>query len=334
MSDLVKEALSPQTLAAMGNSVKGFGSGAGMGLLAGGLGGAAIGAARRYGQERQEGSSVGSAALHSLGGAASGARTGALLGAGAGGLAGAAKPGLALAMGKGEGLLGGFSRFGQRQVHALTGVGDAKYVRSIGGGAADAQRHLGEAAGAFRSAVGPEARQKALHELQQAHKGMNAAEKAEKMGLTSLPGYAKALYKNPKEALKAGLSEQWHQGGAGTKALMFGLPAAMAANELRKGEDPTGEGHGRFERAGHSLGEGLGFAMGPLPVAGQTVMSPAVGGVMGGAGKLVDRTIGKLRHRPMGAGPTGAPEAGGGSGAEGYILSDRAAGTVPEGLNG
>ena len=141
----VKVALSPQVIQAMQKSLKGLGSGAGMGSLVGAGAGGLIGGVHRYSQNRREGAGVGEAALGSLGGAARGALRGAAVGAVGGGALGAARPG-ALKPFEEMKRLGTMSRFGQRQVHSLTGVGDKAYVRSIGGGASGTARELQEAA--------------------------------------------------------------------------------------------------------------------------------------------------------------------------------------------
>lgn len=312
----------------MQKSVKGLGSGAGMGSLVGAGAGGLIGGVHRYSQRRREGASVGEAAAGSLGGAARGALRGAAVGAVGGGALGAARPGALKPFEEMKGL-GAMSRFGQRQVHSLTGVGDKAYVRSIGGGASSSARELQEAAVAANT---PGAGAKQWGELQHAQKAHAAAEKAEGMGLTSLPGYAKALIKDPKGALKAGFGEQWHASGPGGKALMFGLPVASAASELRKGEGEGGHKSGRFERAGEALGAGLGFAAGPLSVTGASVASAGLGKALGTVGKGVDRLAGrkgKLVPRHSAAPPTVEP---GGSSIvpSDRVYSDRAMGAMPE----
>jgi hypothetical protein len=329
--DLVKLALSPAVMEGMSRAVKGFGSGAGMGAAVGGLGGAALGGVKGFQKERAEGGSgIGGA----LSGALSGAGKGALLGTAAGGALGAARPAYAAALS--HHLPG--SDFGQRQVHALTGFGDAKYVRSIGSGAADAEERLHAATRARSTALAgghPELYQKAREEFEGAQKGFHAAEKAESMGLTSLPGYARALFQDPKAALKTGLGEQWHSMGPKGKAALFGMPAAFATNELAHGGTDE-EGRGRFERTGRSVGQGLAFGAGPIPIAGQFALDPLLEKSFGGAGKFVDRSLGRLRSRrqPQVSAAAAPDPAGGDSQAEGHVISDRAAGVVPEGING
>lgn len=339
-SELVKVALSPEVMAGMTRSIKGLGAGAGMGAAVGGLAGTAIGAAQAYRARRAEGGSVLQGVGSGVGGALEGAKKGLIGGAALGGAVGALRPAYAEAL---TPHLRAASHFGQRQVHTLTGVGDAGYVRSIGAGSHEAAQRFQAAQKARQVALSgahPELYASARTEFEQARRALDASRKAEDMGLTSLPGYVKALARDPKGALQAGFGEQWHQGGAGTKALLFGLPAAMAASELAHGGKDE-EGHGRFERAGKSLGQGLAYSAGPLSIAGQSVLDPLLGGAGDKAGKFVDRSLARLqqrRHPPgsrsrIAAAPAPEP-AGGDSQPEGYIWSDRAAGNVPESMNG
>jgi hypothetical protein len=224
--------------------------------------------------------------------------------------------------------LGSLSRFGQRQVHSLTGVGDKAYVRSIGGGASGTARELQDAAVVANRAGASPKELGALHHAQRAHA---AAEKAEGMGLTSIPGYAKALVKDPKGALQAGFGEQWHASGPGGKALMFGLPVASAASELRKGEGEGGHKSGRFERGGEALGAGLGFAAGPLSLAGASVASAGLGKALGTVGKGVDKLVGRRgKLVPHNAAPPTLEPAGGSVVPSEHVVSDRARGAMPE----
>lgn len=327
MSELVKEALSPATVGALSNAVKGFGSGAGMGSVVGGAAGAALGGIQGYRHQRQAGASVGQSALGGLGSAVHGAAGGLAAGALAGGVAGAARPALAASLGREGSLLHGASNFGQRQVHAFTGVGDAKYVRSIGGGAADAHEALQEARGAIRGAADPEARRAAVGKALDARKAYQASNKAEQMGLTSLPGYAKALYHDPKAALKAGFNDQWQGQGAGGKALMYGLPAAFAGKELLSKGEQGGEGPGRFERTGRSLGESAGFVAAPIPIAGQFGLGSIAGGAAGRLGRGVDHLLAR-RGRSPGQPALAHDSTAGAAQAADHELSDRAAGTI------
>src|SRR5262245_23112573 len=127
-SELVKQALSPAVVAGMTRSLKGLGAGAGIGGLLGAGAGATLGGARAFRARRAEGGSVLEGIGAGLKGALPAAGKGALIGAAAGGAIGAARPAYAEAL---TPHFQGSSRFGQRQVQALTGIGDANYVRSI-----------------------------------------------------------------------------------------------------------------------------------------------------------------------------------------------------------
>lgn len=125
----------------------------------------------------------------------------------------------------------------------------------------------------------------ASRKMRAATKHLEYATKAEKMGLTSLPGYAKSLVKNPVDTLRTGMGQQWHSGAMGKAWL--GMPVASAAYSLatpnKKGPDgqPTG---GRLERAGKSLGE-LAYSAAPLPMMPAMVAATAASKVLGKAGK-------------------------------------------------
>jgi hypothetical protein len=326
MPDLLKLALSAETLAAMGRSVKGFGAGMGMGGLVGAGAGGIVGGIRGARKAQQGGQGASGTALGALGGAGRGAALGGALGAGVGGLAGAARPALAESLGARGGRLQSASHFGQRQLHAFTGVGSPEYVRSIGGGAADTAKELAEATHALDHAPLADAakRRQAFAGAQRAHA---ASEKAEGMGLTSIPGYVKSLAKDPVGTLRAGFTEQWHNaGGTAGKALMYGLPAASVAHDIsRKGGDE--EGHGHYESIGRDIGFGASTVAGPIPIAGQLALGPLGARVGGGIGRVVDN----LRSRRV---PNTEPEPPGTNARshDGYVYSDRAAGTVPESL--
>lgn len=318
-AELEKQAFSP----AVGRTLGGIGSGLGAGAVIGAGAGGLVGGVKSYRRARQEGASVGSAASSGLGGALSGATGGAAKGA----LIGAAGLGTAAALGKApamagkltqmNGPLGAGARFGQRQVHAVSGWTPEGGIRSIRGGAYSAAERLGKA----QKATGPEA----AKELAAATKSHGAAEKAEQMGLTSLPGYAKALVNkdtgglvnNVGKVFRAGAAEQWHAGGAVNKAMMVGVPAAALAGEL--GQKDVKGGPGKLERAGRHLGE-LGMMMGPIPLAGQMV----AGAALSGAGGRIGRALDKTRRPPP---PTNTPSPSGmESAAAEHSYSDRATG--------
>ncbi len=274
----------------------GIGGGFGLGLGAGAAAGGSLGAKRAYEGARERGAGVPGAVLSAvgggLGGAIRGAGKGALIGAGAGALAGAATPTRILAASRGlqklDNVAGTLNNFGQRQLHSLTGWkpgGAARSVERIGAGAAPARRELSAALKAGDPG-----------EVAHAQKALGAAEKAQGMGLTSLPGYARSVRDNgllPTAA--AGLRSQWDASGAKGKALMVGLPALSVASAARQSD---GEGPGRGERIGKIVGGTLGGVAAPLSLAGSLALSAGLERAGGAVGKVVDRRRGRASQRP------------------------------------
>lgn len=287
--------------AALNPNWHGIGSGAG---ALGGLGAAAggvIGGVRAYRQAREQGATGQEALAGSIGGAGRGALVGGAAGALAGGVAGHLSPGL------GEKLTqtpyaGAPARFGQRQVHAVTGWEPKGGIEAIRGGAWQAKQNL---AGAQAKAVSDVAKREAkglpadkvraaandLH-IAQADRAASAAQAGQDAGLTSIPGYVKALAKDPKGTISKGLKEQWHGAGPGVKALTVGLPALGAAQAALSDEGP--DGPGKAERIGRGLlPAAAGMASGQLPFAGQVLVGGAAGAIGAGAGRAVDRLRGR-----------------------------------------
>ena len=282
-SELSKEAVS---LSGIGGVLRraapgigaGFGAGAGTGAVLGGTAGAYQG----YRDARAQGATAGQAALGGLRGAAGGALRGGVVGGAVGGTA----LGIANARGAGTAFTkrladnSAFARGGQRTVHSLTGWTPEGGVRSLRGGAYDAREALKNAP------VGSPGHA-------QAQKWYDAAERSEKMGLTSLPGFAKSLVsrdanKGVINTMTAGAKEQWHQGGVGMKALMFGLPAYDVGNEALREAKPGEDSRAvRVGRAGANLVASTAF--GPMNIAGQLAGAGAVGAGVTGVGKLLGR---------------------------------------------
>lgn len=233
------------------------------------------------------------------------------------------------------------SRFGKRQVHGLTGWTPKGGIQSIRGGAYEAGQRLRNAEQAINAPTKQRFLDKAMlrtpeqahvkqvmgrsKELKDARKAHAAAQKAEDMGLTSLPGYAKSMVKHgPGKTISTGVKEQWHSMGPTGKGLMVGLPALSVGSELAR-EGKPGEG-GRLERAGERLGD-VAYMMGPVPIAGQTAAQIALSGV----GKRVGKLLGGKKTKPQPqAKSTPAPPslepAGGEVEPAEHIVSDRAMG--------
>jgi len=300
----------------------GLGTGLGLGLLGGGVAGALSEGKRQYDSARQSGQGVLGAAGHSLGGALvgglHGAGKGALLGAGAGALAGAAAPTQLLrgtrALSQVKNTVGEAANFGQRQVHGFTGWrpgGSVKSIERIGGGAAEARGALDKAVKGGDAAA-----------ISKAQSTLGAAEKAQSMGLTSLPGVAKSVKNNGLlPTVAAGAKEQWNGSSKKMKALMVGLPAASVVNTLRKGETENGQGKG--ERIGRTLGGALGYSMAPLALGAGTALGMGLERTGGLVGKGIDKLRGKRPDVPQAPSPPPATEPGD----TGQHLAERVYGT-------
>lgn len=306
----------------------GLGSGLGVGLGAGLAGGGALGGVKAYRQARAEGADAVGAASSALGGTLHGALKGGVaglaLGAGGGALLGASAPtqvlGATQRLAKSTGQAGAFSRFGQRQVHSVTGWkpgGAASSIESIGAGAHTARTAAKGALDALGKspemdalvaahAKGPAAvanARKALQagpgaKLTQAHKALAAAEHTQSMGLTSLPGYAKSVGKNGLlPTVATGVKEQWQAAGPKGKAMMLALPAMSAAGALRAPEQPGGRGKG--ETIGRLAGSTLGSLAAPMSLTGGLILGSAFERAGGALGKGVDKVRGKRPAVPQ-----------------------------------
>lgn len=305
-------------------ALAGMGSGAGIGAGVGAVGGAALGGLKSYRDARASGAGLGSALGSALGGVGGGALRGAGVGAlaagGAGTLAGAMRPASVSAVTKGlaarKDSIGSLSRFGQRQVHSVTGWrpgANAASVESIGAGAANAREafHASSSAvdqaksalQAARAAKDPKAVAAAKTTYTKARTGMadaatalRASELTQSKGMTSLPGLVENIGREGLlPTLKAGIQDQWRSTGPKGKALMVGLPAAQAVSALTSKSKGDGE-VGKGETLGRLAGGTLGMMAAPLPIAG----SMALGAVTERLGASVGRGVDKLRaKRPV-----------------------------------
>lgn len=282
--ELDKLAVSPAFGARVGSMLGGAGSLGGVGSLVGaGLGGAYRGY-QGYRDAKNQGATTGQAVASGvaggLGGAMSGAAAGGIVGGVGGAVGGALNPAKMEAARKAltntRGPVGAFSRFGQRQVHAVTGWhpgGDnlQKGMDEIRHGAYGARQHMNALTEKGVTGAG----------LEGAQKRLQAAETAERMGLTSVPGYVRSMRDNGIGAtLRAGVDQQLHGADAATKALTFGLPAAGVAQTLAEKEDPNKpHKHSKAVRVlGHLANAGTGLVFGGLPQATQMLtQSPLQG---------------------------------------------------------
>ena len=134
-------------------------------------------------------------------------------------------------------------------------------------------------------------------------------------------GGVKGTSRNIYGALKRGLTESGggFRGGVGTKMRYLPMGAKAGAMtsalpELRGAfskEDPTGKGRSQTERVGRAVGSVAGGLLGNLPASvtnrlgmvgsviggvGATMLGSAAGAsLLGGAGKLVDKGVSKMR---------------------------------------
>lgn len=279
----------------------GVGAGAGLGLGAGALVGGLASGRSSYEAQRAGGASrlgaLGGSVGSALGGAVRGAGTGMLAGAAAGGALGAVAPMQAIrgtrALARADNTAGTLSRFGQRQVHGFTGFtpgGSLKSVERIGGGAAPARAALAATEANHAKAVAGHAAT-----MERGRGALDAAEKAQGMGLTSLPGLAKSVKNNGLiPTLAAGAKEQWASSPTWQKGLMVGLPAASVVNSARKQD--SGSAAGKGEQIGRTVGGTVGALAAPLPMGAGLALSSALERGGGALGKGIDRLRG---HKPQ-----------------------------------
>jgi len=206
-------------------------------------------------------------------------------------------------------------------------------VRSIRGGAWAAQKRSREVREAARKGTFEPTRMEKLRGVSPgeaatkaqagAGKHLEAARKAESMGLTSIPGYAKSLAKQPGKTLRAGMGEQWHAMGPLGRAFIFGYPAAATGAALATPSEPGGPG--RLERAGKQLGT-IAYGLGPLPLGAQLALSEAAGRGAAGAGRVAGKIGKKKRIYGELSAPSPLEPAGGTTEPEEYMHSERALG--------
>lgn len=314
----ILQRMGQRALAGGGLSALGATGGAGIGGLAGGIQG--------YRKARQEG---GSGLAGALKGTVRGAAIGGGAGLAAGGLAGAAGGAraqkLVRELGAGEGRLGSISRFGERQIHSVTGATPAGMAKGEG------LRAMGASPVAkIEERIGKLQKKpmdaKAAKEMASLEKAKGHAQKLEELGMTNVPGVFKSMATKPGQALKAGLGHEWHSStGLGGKALAFGVPLAYVGSEVARGSKPGEDS--RTTRGLRAAGESAAYMMGPIGLLGATGLS-RVGAAAGqGAGRLL------TKKQPLGTSPPPpVPEDASASGNVERVYSPAAQGRPPEGL--
>ncbi len=318
--------LGQRALASGGLSAVGGAAGGGLGAAAGGV--------RGYQRAKEEGRSGLSGALQ---GGLRGAAGGVALGAAAGGVAGAAGGGraqkLVRSISKGKGAPGAVSRFGERQVHSLTGampqgLGRSEGLRAMGASpVADTSEKLMKAIAESKGPLGALTGAKGVAQdktVASLTKALGHAEKAEELGMTSVPGALKAFATKPVQALKAGAGREWHDSPTvGGKLMTLGLPAGLVASEAARSSKPGEEG--RASRTLSSIGLTAPFSLTPMGFTGGMLASTVLGGIGSKAGKLMSKKK-KLGQNP---GPP-VPEEASESGSVEHELSPRASGEFSE----
>jgi hypothetical protein len=269
----------------------------------------AAGAAHGAYRERQEGGS-------GVGGALRGGAQGAALGGAAAGVGRAYRDTRLLnpTLGAGQAITAtaqrmgqGVKRFGQRQWHGLTGA-YATQPGEIGlrsGATAKQKIHLERLRLEDRlRGASPEQRLR-LHEKSMGRRGAlreegQRGDRALAAGVTSLPGIARGIVTQPKATARA----LWQEAGGGSPlgaALMFGVPTALAAPDLLRGDESATGGRTKTQKV-LGLGATLatGAAIGGLPIIPQTLA-----GV--GLDTVGQRLVGGQRSSPLARAQGGQP---------------------------
>lgn len=277
-----------------------------------GLIGSLAGGGLNYMRAKQQGAQ-GVDALKAMG-------RGALVGGGLGAAGGA---GLAAAL---PNVGGAISRFGQRELHGLTGWKPQGGLAAMRAGSWEARQGMEQAAKALQGAQGAEAVAKARKGMQAAKAQLQAASKVESMGMTSIPGMVRAVKEHGAVPVFRAAGEQMLRGQhPAMSAVQVGLPLAMVgASAMRTKHDAEG-GMSRAQDIGYNTGQAIGGVLGtPLPMVGGAVLGEALGRVGKGVGTVVD----KFRRKPVQSATE--PTNNGQNTPTERIYSDRAMGYTPE----
>ncbi len=252
----------------------------GIGAGVGGVAGAVHGGVKNYRAAKAEGADTRGALLHGAMGAAGGVGKGALIGAGVGGVAGAgaslANAGKAEAMRAALTDRSAFARFGQRQVHGVTGAVPQGGLGQLRMDAADRAGQLKSLTarleadphsmqpGIIDRARGLDAKTVGAKALERAQQSAGAAQAAQDAGLTSVPGLVRSLAKSPKDTMRLAWNHQMHGADGTTKAMMAasGLGVAQTAASREEGESRL---HHAGRVAGSVAGTGLNVLTGGMP---------------------------------------------------------------------
>ena len=295
LAPLLKEAGFADSIARAAPRLKNVGSLAGVGALAGAVGGAGVGGVRGYREAREQGAGTGRAALSGLMGGVSGAWKGGLVGGVAGGAGGALVKRDLGGLTRAWGPVGAFARSGQRQVHSLTGMLTPQELQGIRGGAYDAKQRYDalrkSTTAPSLAEVGRLNAAKRVVERMEAASGVTSPS----MNLTSIPGIVRsAQQQGMRNVIATGARQSMTSPGMVAMTVVPAAASALASNEI----DTQGQGKG--EQIGGNIGQTAGAVVGgALPIVGQGVFGTALQHVGQLAGRGVDRLRGV--KRPLGA---------------------------------
>lgn len=207
------------------------------------------------------------------------------------------------------------SHMAQRQFHGLTGYGgrDAAYLDRIGiAGTHTARQEADLARKQFMDRVprGGHSHEDILahtQHLQGIREQGAVAQKFRDLGMTSLPGAAKAVVTNPREASKA----IWNQmtGGGGTLGKVIGvtgvaMPAALGARDIARGDESATGGRTVGEKVlGTAADVGTGLLTAGMPLGAGAI----AGGLIGRGASRVGRMITPPKPLAAGAVTPGSP---------------------------
>lgn len=270
------------------------GAGAGVGAAAG----AAHGAYSGYRDARAQGAGVGGAIGAGLGGAPMGAARGAALGGVLGGVGGAGFS--AVSRQRAESLRkvlterSALARFGQRQVHGVTGAVPKGGLGQLRMDASDRLRDLDRLkgskdvgkAGRVDKLLGRTEQEVATRRIGRAEKAHRAAQEAEDAGMTSIPGLTKSVKERGLiPTIGTGLKTQLSGADPLQKALFIGGAGMTAAQVAPRQEGETGAHHAL--RAAGGIGHiGLNAVTGGLPIATQMALDGGANAASQGAVRI------------------------------------------------
>ena len=164
----------------------------------------------------------------------------------------------------------GVKRFGQRQIHGFTGA-YSDQPASIG------LRSSGEAARRIELLKARHTEEPVKNlgkKIEDLHNWGHSGDEAVAAGVTSIPGIAKGLVKNPGRTVRALGHEITGGGGGKGIAMSLGVPLAVSAPDLARGDESRHGGRSMREKL---VGVGSGVAGGVL-TAGMPTIPNLVGG--------------------------------------------------------